>query len=332
LQVSTTANYRIFGIGLAGNAPWGTNLCQLYESKQDLIEVIIPYFAEGLKDNEFCMWVASPPLDVEDAQKKLEKAVSGLDRYLRQGQMEITSYNRWQLQDGKFDTDKLLDDWIRKEKDALERGYDGLRTTANTFWLERGLQSTKDYEKINSAISQRKMLVLYTQYIGNCSGADVLNMLRSHASSLIKIGEKWSIIEDCAARMKTYADLDLSEKRLSNLYPLMTEGVALHELVFDPSGKPVDYIITNVNPAFERITGLKSCDVVGKKASEVYGESPAPYLDACANTVSSGKTQSFEAYFPVLKKCLSVAIFPTGDREFGIVFRDAPEHRVAETE
>src|SRR3972149_9061501 len=80
---------RVVGIELVGDIPWGTHLCQLYETKQDLIDILVPYFAEGLRNNEFCIWVTSPPLEVEQAKKALEKAVPNIDEYIRKGQIEI---------------------------------------------------------------------------------------------------------------------------------------------------------------------------------------------------------------------------------------------------
>ena len=49
----------------------------------------------------------------------------------------------------------------------------------------------------------------------------------------------------------------------------MINGFALHEIICDPQGKPVDYRFLEINPAFERITGLKASDVVGKTVLEV---------------------------------------------------------------
>jgi hypothetical protein len=47
------------GIDIVGPVPWGTHFCQFYETSQDLIEILVPYFKEGLQQNEFCMWVTS---------------------------------------------------------------------------------------------------------------------------------------------------------------------------------------------------------------------------------------------------------------------------------
>ena len=49
----------------------------------------------------------------------------------------------------------------------------------------------------------------------------------------------------------------------------MTEGFALHEIILDKKGNPVDYRFLEINPAFEALTGLKATEVVNKTVLEV---------------------------------------------------------------
>lgn len=70
------------GLKLIGNIPWGTHLCQFYKTKKDLIDILVPYFKAGLENNEFCMWVASDPLSVEDAEAALKKRVKKIEAEL----------------------------------------------------------------------------------------------------------------------------------------------------------------------------------------------------------------------------------------------------------
>ena len=130
-----TAVSRKFGVSLVGDIPWGTHICQFYESKQDLIDILVPYFAEGLRSNEFCMWITSPPLEVAEAKAALKKTVPALDDYLRKGQIEIISYTDWYLLGGKFDSNRVLQGWVEKEQNALKHSFEGLRLTGNTFGL-----------------------------------------------------------------------------------------------------------------------------------------------------------------------------------------------------
>jgi len=49
------------GIPVIGNVSWGTHFCQFYQTREDLIDVLVPYFKAGLESNEFCVWVTSEP-------------------------------------------------------------------------------------------------------------------------------------------------------------------------------------------------------------------------------------------------------------------------------
>jgi PAS domain S-box-containing protein len=161
------------------------------------------------------MWITSPPLEVEEAREALQKAVPDLDEYFKKGQIEITSYNNWYLLEGKFDSNRVLQGWVEKEKLALKRGFEGMRLTGNTFWIERELwNSFDDYEEaLNSVIGQHRILVLCTYCLKNCSGADVLDVVRNHVGTLIKQGRKWSFIEDAAQRKKAEDAIRKSEQR-----------------------------------------------------------------------------------------------------------------------
>ncbi|HEY5957226.1 MAG TPA: PAS domain-containing protein, partial [Polyangiaceae bacterium] len=58
-------------------------------------------------------------------------------------------------------------------------------------------------------------------------------------------------------------DISLSE-RFTSLFVHMHEGVAIHELVYDAAGEPIDYRILDVNPQFEAHTGLRRESIIGK--------------------------------------------------------------------
>ncbi len=256
---------RRFGIDLVGAIPWGTHLCQFYETKEDLIDILVPYFAEGLRNNEFCMWITSLPLEVKEAKAALQEAVPNLDEYLKKGQIEIISYNNWYLKDGKFDFDRILQSWIDKEQAALAHGFEGLRLSGNTLWVERSLwNSFVDYEEaINSIISDHQITALCTYCLKNCSGTDVLDVVRNHIGTLIKQNGKWGLIEDSAQRKK--ADDELKETRiyLENLLNYANAPVIVWDKQFQ---------ITLFNHAFERLTGLKASDVLEKPLEMLFPE------------------------------------------------------------
>jgi PAS domain S-box-containing protein len=198
-----------FGVDIVGEIPWGTHLCQFYRTKKDLTDVLVPYFGAGLANNEFCMWVTSQPLEVEEAKEALRKAVPNLEERIRNGKIEILSYVDWYLVGGRFDADRVLDGLVRKEKAALSRGSAGLRFTGNTFWIERGAwKSFVDYEeKVNEVIGSHRMIALCTYSLAKCTGSDVVDVMRNHAGTLIRRRKTWNLVEDALQRKKSEEEI-----------------------------------------------------------------------------------------------------------------------------
>ena len=147
--------------------------------------------------------------------------------------------------------------------------------------------------------------------------------------------EDWRMVlitQDITHRKQFEEALRESEEKFSSLYSSMIEGVALHELVYDSSGKPVDYIITDVNPAYETITGLSREEIIGRKASEAYGTGEAPYLEIYARVASSGKPETFEIHFPPMQKHFHISAFSPAKGRFATAFQDVTQRRRAEEE
>src|SRR5208283_906584 len=190
-------NLRHSGIDIIADVPWGTHFCQFYESKEDLIDILVLYFKAGLENNEFCMWVTSQPLEVEEAKEALRKVVPDIDVYLEKGQLEIISYSHWYVKEGAFDSDRVLNGWVEKLNKALANGYDGLRLTGNTFWLEK--EDWNDfvyYEKeVDRVLGSYQMIALCTYNLDRCNATEIIDVVVNHQFALIKKNGKWELIE-----------------------------------------------------------------------------------------------------------------------------------------
>jgi len=326
---------RKFGVDLVGAVPFGTHLCQFYETKKDLIDILVPYFAEGLRSNEFCLWVTSPPLEVDEAKEAIRNAVPDLEAFVAKGQIEIISYNEWYLLGGKFDSKRVPQGWVDKENAALKRGFEGLRLSGNTFWIDRSLwQSFVDYEEaVNVVIGGHKMLALCTYCLKNCSGNDVLDVVRNHVGTLIKQGKKWGLVENVARRRKAEVAFKASEAQYLSLFSNMMDGFAHCKMIFDEEGKPVDFVYLQINDAFERITGLKRDVVIGKRVTvAIPGIKKAnPELFEIYGRVAlTGKDERFEIFFKPLSLWLSVSVYSPKKGYFAAVFEDISERKKSE--
>jgi hypothetical protein len=130
-------NLRHSGIDGLGDMVWGTHFCLFYETKEDLLDILMPYLKTGLENNEFFLCVASPPLSTEEAQWAMQEAVPDFEQYLAEGQIEIVSYRDWLLTGGQLDTQRVLQNWIAKLNWALAKGYAGLRFAGDPSWLDK---------------------------------------------------------------------------------------------------------------------------------------------------------------------------------------------------
>jgi len=142
----------------------------------------------------------------------------------------------------------------------------------------------------------------------------------------------WAIVRDITERAKAEEAIRQSENKFHSLYDNLMEGVALHELITDAGGAPVDYRIIDVNPSFESILKIAKDAVLGKKATEAYGVSEAPYLSDYASVALNRSTYSFETYFPQLDKHFAISAIPWGEMGFATIFSDITERKRAEAE
>lgn len=185
------------GTSVIGKVPWGTHFCQFYQTKDDLVDILVPYLKAGLLNNEYCMWVTSEPLTKDEAIKAVKSGIKDFSKYLENGQIEILAHNEWYLKGGSFNMKRVLDGWVSKLRTAVSKGFIGMRVTGNTAWLEKnGWGDFTDYEEeINNVIGRYNMLALCTYSLGKCGAFEIIDVVLNHQFALIKRAGKWELIE-----------------------------------------------------------------------------------------------------------------------------------------
>jgi signal transduction histidine kinase len=116
------------------------------------------------------------------------------------------------------------------------------------------------------------------------------------------------------------------------LFQSMDEMVVFHRLVYDKNGQAADYIITDVNAAFTRITGITHDAAVGNPGSIVYQTSPAPFLQEFAKVVSIGKNYHHSIYWEPMDKFFETTSIHLGGNRFATVTSDVTALKKAELE
>jgi DNA-binding CsgD family transcriptional regulator len=185
------------GIRVIGEMAWGTHACMFYETKADLLETAVAYFAAGFARNEFCIWAVSDPIDLADAKNALRAATPDFDRQLEAGAIEILRGADWYLNGDEFDLRRITGGWSAKLEAALARGYDGMRVSGEAFWI--GTQHWKSFceyeEELDWSIGGKRMIVLCTYPLRASRAADVLDVARAHQFTAVRRNGEWEFLE-----------------------------------------------------------------------------------------------------------------------------------------
>src|ERR1700726_3424280 len=161
---STASELRKTGISAIGDVLWGTHFCSFYETKEDLLETLVPYFKAGLESKEFCVWVVSQALSADEAKHALAQVVPDFERHLAKGALEIHSHDEWYLRDGRWDPQRVLRSWGEKLDQISTNGYAGLRASGDAGWIQNDdWMGFRDYEKrVNAMIADQRSIILCT--------------------------------------------------------------------------------------------------------------------------------------------------------------------------
>ena len=120
---------------------------------------------------------------------------------------------------------------------------------------------------------------------------------------------------------------DITEKRQAEqdfqaLFREMFNGFSLHEIICDENGKPVDYRFLAVNPAFERLTGLRGDEILGRTVLEILPGTEHDWIESCGRVALTGNHAKFEHYSPDLGKNFQVTVFRPVLGQFACIFAE----------
>ncbi len=140
------------------------------------------------------------------------------------------------------------------------------------------------------------------------------------------------IVRDITERQQAADTLRRSEERYRSLFNEMTEGFALLELIQDENGDPCDYRYLEINPSFERLTGLVREDVIGKKRSEVIPNEELELLETYGKVARTGQPTRFEHQSEALKRWYEVFVFCPTPGQAAIFFMETTQRKQADLE
>lgn len=198
------------GIEVLGDISWGTHSCQFYETKEDLLELLIPYFKAGLENNERCLWIVCDPITIDDAFTSLKESIPEFQSYLDKKSIEILYYQDWYFRNGNFNAKAIADDVKVRIKAALAAGYDGMRTNGNETWLTNVYWTHfMQYEKeLNSLVQDLPIIVLCTYPLSHSDAGTLLDVANAHDRVISRRQGEWEVLENS---LHTKAQIHVNE-------------------------------------------------------------------------------------------------------------------------
>jgi hypothetical protein len=166
----------------------GWHFCQFYRDNDQLLDLVAPYIAEGLENGEGCLWVMPESVTSDAARDALAKSVDDVDGYLASGQLEMLPHPIWYLApSGRLKSfEEISGALLRKQDEALARGFKFLRAAGDTGWVS-GTEESKafiDYEmKVNAALGATKVAAICT-YRADVTADEFVAIVTAHQDAL----------------------------------------------------------------------------------------------------------------------------------------------------
>ncbi|HMP75581.1 MAG TPA: PAS domain S-box protein [Kiritimatiellia bacterium] len=145
-------------------------------------------------------------------------------------------------------------------------------------------------------------------------------------------GERRIIVvaNDVTVRKANEERLRESEQRYHTLFNTLITGFALHEIVCDDAGRPIDYIFLDVNPAFTALTGRRRDEVVGHRCTEIFPGTETVWIERYGKVALEGGAVAFENFAAAIGRHFSVIAFSPQRGQFAVNFVDITEQKRAE--
>ena len=145
------------------------------------------------------------------------------------------------------------------------------------------------------------------------------------------VEEKTAALKAAHAKtMELLESLKISEERNRRLITQMEQGLAVHEILVDENGKPMDCNFLYVNASFERLTGFTGPEIIGKTLTEMMPDSKAFLLEKYTQLIKTRESVRYEKYFSQFEKFFEVVAYSPEPQQVAVIISDITERKQTE--
>lgn len=120
-------------------------------------------------------------------------------------------------------------------------------------------------------------------------------------------------------------NLAASERRYRNLVESMVQPMALHRIVRDASGTPVDGLYLDANKAFAESVNKEPSDILGKKITDLIPDISSSWLEGFGSVAETGTPLHFEDYLETRGRYFDIICYSPVAEQFSVVATDVTE-------
>ncbi len=140
-----------------------------------------------------------------------------------------------------------------------------------------------------------------------------------------------ALVEDVTDRKRAEEALRESEAKYHTLFDSMDEGYSIIQMLYDTDGKPIDWRILEVNPAFEKHIGVACAK--GKTVRELGLAVEPRWMEIYGHVAETDESLRFEEHSETLRRTFDVYAFRIGapdERKVAVLFTNITERKRAE--
>jgi PAS domain S-box-containing protein len=201
---------------------------------------------------------------------------------------------------------------------------------------QRAFRGEKDYDtefRVQRPDGTVRVLKAYAQVVRDSTGQPIrmtgvnfdITARKEAEAQIRQLNEalEHRVAERTAQLETVNQELRDSQAKYYALFSEMLNGCALHELLYDAAGQPVDYITLEVNQAFETLLGASRDVVVGQKASDILPPAELEkWLGIFGPVALTGQPAHYEMYSPVNQRHFEGNAYCPVKGKFAVIFAD----------